>query len=304
MITELEKKIKLSHEEIKKAFIGLEPSKNATYSSDTWVRPEGGGGTTFAIEGGDFFDNCAVNFSSIKGKKLPKAALGNSLVKSADHGYHAMGVSVITHPKNPNVPSSHMNIRMFCLLDSSGGVASWWVGGGYDLTPFLPFTADCMLWHKDAKRVLDKYNKNFYKKFSKNCNEYFYIPHRNERRGIGGIFFDNFSQLSLQKTTNMLSEIASQYKNSYGFIANKRKIKEYSHEQKNFQLYRRGRYAEFNLVYDRGTAFGLQSNGRIESILASLPANVRWSYSKDKSYIKMEKRLLKFINKDWNEFQI
>lgn len=300
MINELEKIFRQSHLDIVESFKNLESSNKAKLVLDKWKRPEGGGGTTFTIHGGNFFDNCAVNFSSIKGKRLPKAALGNSLIKSSNNGYQAMGVSVISHPKNPYVPSSHMNIRLFCILEKNGDVKEWWAGGGYDLTPFFPYKKDCLQWHNDAKDLLDTYNKNFYKKFAKNCNEYFYIPHRKERRGIGGIFFDNLSKLSLDKTLFMLSDVANQYKNSYNAIISKRKNTKYTKAQKEFQLFRRGRYAEFNLTYDRGTAFGLQSNGRIESILASLPSDVKWSYKKDKEYIKMEKRLLNYINKDWN----
>ena len=300
MINELEKIFRQSHLDIVESFKNLESSNKAKLVLDKWKRPEGGGGTTFTIHGGNFFDNCAVNFSSIKGKRLPKAALGNSLIKSSNNGYQAMGVSVISHPKNPYAPSSHMNIRLFCILEKNGDIKEWWAGGGYDLTPFFPYKEDCLLWHNDAKNLLDTYNKNFYKKFAKNCNEYFYIPHRKERRGIGGIFFDNLSKLSLDKTLFMLSDVANQYKNSYNAIISKRKNTKYTKAQKEFQLFRRGRYAEFNLTYDRGTAFGLQSNGRIESILASLPSDVKWSYKKDKEYIKMEKHLLNYINKDWN----
>ena len=300
MNNELEKIFRKSHSNIIDSFKSLEKSKKAIITLDKWKRPEGGGGKTFTIQKGTFFDNCAVNFSSIKGKKLPQAALGNSLVKSSNNGYQAMGVSVISHPKNPYVPSSHMNIRLFCILEKNGEIKDWWSGGGYDLTPFFPYKTDCIQWHKDAKDCLDQFNKSLYNKFAKNCNEYFYIPHRKERRGIGGIFFDNFSKLSLDKTLSLLSCTANQYKNSYNSIASKRDSKKYTTAQKDFQLFRRGRYAEFNLTYDRGTAFGLQSNGRIESILASLPSDVKWSYKKDKDYLKMEKRLLSFINKDWN----
>jgi coproporphyrinogen III oxidase len=300
MNNELEKIFRKSHLNIIDSFKSLEKSKKAITTLDKWKRPEGGGGKTFTIQNGAFFDNCAVNFSSIKGKKLPQAALGNSLVKSSNNGYQAMGVSVISHPKNPYVPSSHMNIRLFCILGKNGEIKDWWSGGGYDLTPFFPYKIDCIKWHKDAKDFLDQFNKNLYKKFAKNCNEYFYIPHRKERRGIGGIFFDNFSSLSLDKTLSLLSGTANQYMNSYNSIARKRDSNKYTTAQKDFQLFRRGRYAEFNLTYDRGTAFGLQSNGRIESILASLPSDVKWSYKKDKNYLKMEKRLLEYIDKDWN----
>ena len=300
MIKNLEHIFKNSQEKIIESFSKVEKSNTAKITLDKWKRPEGGGGQTFVIESGAFFDNCAVNFSSISGKKLPKAALGNALVKSSNNGYQAMGLSVISHPKNPYIPTSHLNIRLFCILDRNKEIKEWWAGGGYDLTPYISFKSDNIKWHNDAKALLNSYNKSFYKKFSKNCNEYFFIPHRNERRGVGGIFFDNFTQMNLAKTTEMLSSIADQYLSSYMHIANKRKKTKFNKEQKDFQLLRRGRYAEFNLVNDRGTAFGLQSNGRIQSILASLPKDVKWSYKKDNSYIKMEKQLLKHINSDWN----
>jgi coproporphyrinogen III oxidase len=300
MIKNLEHIFKNSQEKIIESFSKVEKSNTAKITLDKWKRPEGGGGQTFVIESGAFFDNCAVNFSSISGKKLPKAALGNALVKSSNNGYQAMGLSVISHPKNPYIPTSHLNIRLFCILDRNKEIKEWWAGGGYDLTPYISFKSDNIKWHDDAKALLNSYNKSFYKKFSKNCNEYFFIPHRNERRGVGGIFFDNFTQMNLAKTTEMLSSIADQYLSSYMHIANKRKKTKFNKEQKDFQLLRRGRYAEFNLVNDRGTAFGLQSNGRIQSILASLPKDVKWSYKKDNSYIKMEKQLLKHINSDWN----
>ena len=300
MIKNLEHIFKNSQEKIIESFSNIEKSNKAKKTFDKWKRPEGGGGQTFVIESGAFFDNCAVNFSSISGKKLPKAALGNALVKSSNNGYQAMGLSVISHPKNPYIPTSHLNIRLFCILDRNKEIREWWAGGGYDLTPYISFKSDNIKWHDDAKALLNSYNKSFYKKFSKNCNEYFFIPHRNERRGVGGIFFDNFTQMNLAKTTEMLSSIADQYLSSYMHIANKRKKTKFNKEQKDFQLLRRGRYAEFNLVNDRGTAFGLQSNGRIQSILASLPKDVKWSYKKDDSYIKREKQLLKHINSDWN----
>ena len=300
MIKNLEHIFKNSQEKIIESFSKVEKSNTAKTTLDKWKRPEGGGGQTFVIESGAFFDNCAVNFSSISGKKLPKAALGNALVKSSNNGYQAMGLSVISHPKNPYIPTSHLNIRLFCILDRNKEIKEWWAGGGYDLTPYISFKSDNIKWHDDAKALLNSYNNSFYKKFSKNCNEYFFIPHRNERRGVGGIFFDNFTQMNLAKTTEMLSSIADQYLSSYMHIANKRKKTKFNKEQKDFQLLRRGRYAEFNLVNDRGTAFGLQSNGRIQSILASLPKDVKWSYKKDNSYIKMEKQLLKHINSDWN----
>ena len=252
------------------------------------------------LANGNLFDNCAVNFSSIHGSELPNSALPKSLKKSIKNGYQAMGVSVIAHPKNPNIPSSHMNVRLFGILDKKGLIKDWWIGGGYDLTPYIAFNEDIVEWHKNAKELLDPINPSFYNKFSENCNKYFFIPHRNERRGVGGIFFDNLSDLSLEKSIKMLETVAYGYLNSYKSIINKRKSPKYSKDDTEFQLIRRGRYAEFNLIYDRGTSFGLKSNGRIESILASLPANVKWSYKKTSKYKDLEKKLLKVINRDWN----
>ena len=283
------------------AFESLESENGSITSLDEWKREEGGGGKTFVIENGSFFDKCAVNFSSIKGNELPKTALANNLNKEVNYGYKAMGVSVISHPKNPNVPTSHMNVRLFGILDKNKNIKDWWIGGGYDLTPYISFSEDNISWHNSAKETLDKYNKNFYKSFSENCNKYFYIPHRKERRGIGGIFFDNLSSLSLDDSLKMLNSIASTYLNSYLDIVSKRQKIKYSSDEKDFQLIRRGRYAEFNLIYDRGTSFGLQSNGRIESILASLPTEVKWKYKKNKKYKIMERALLKNLNRDWNE---
>ena len=300
MIKELELTFKNIQSQIRKEFENLETSKNSEISYDSWKREEGGGGKTFIIANGSFFDNCAVNFSSIYGNQLPDSALPNSLKKTIKNGYHAMGISVISHPKNPHIPSSHMNVRLFAILDKKGEIDNWWIGGGYDLTPYIPFEKDIVNWHKEAKASLEPFSSSFYKQFSENCNEYFFIPHRNERRGVGGIFFDNLSDLSLENSLKMLESVASSYINSYISILNKRKSIKFTKEEKEFQLIRRGRYAEFNLIYDRGTAFGLKSNGRIESILASLPSNVKWSYKKSQKYRDLEKNLLSVINRDWN----
>ena len=300
MIKELEHTFKNIQSQIRKEFENLETSKNSEISYDSWKREEGGGGKTFIIANGSLFDNCAVNFSSIYGNQLPDSALPSSLKKTIKNGYHAMGISVISHPKNPNIPSSHMNVRLFAILDKKGEIDNWWIGGGYDLTPYIPFEKDIVNWHKEAKASLEPFSGSFYKQFSENCNEYFFIPHRNERRGVGGIFFDNLSDLSLKNSLKMLESVASSYINSYMSILNKRKSIKFTKEEKEFQLVRRGRYAEFNLIYDRGTAFGLKSNGRIESILASLPSHVKWSYKKSPKYKDLEKKLLKVINRDWN----
>ena len=300
MINTLEKSLKKIQSTIIKNFKLLETSKNANISSDIWKRSEGGGGKTFVISNGSFFDNCAVNFSSIYGKKIPESATAKKQLKQVNYGYQAMGVSVICHPKNPYVPTSHMNIRLFGILDKKGAINDWWIGGGFDLTPYIPIKKDIVDWHEAARDAMNCFNKNFYKKFSENCNKYFYLPHRSERRGVGGIFFDNLSSLSLEDSLNMLNSVADTYLKSYLDIVLRRKTTKYSPSEKEFQLIRRGRYAEFNLIYDRGTAFGLQSNGRIESILASLPLEVRWTYKKSNEYKSMEKKLLQVVNRDWN----
>ena len=299
MIRKLENTFKKIQENTLVKFEELEQNFSGNKSVDTWVRKEGGGGKTAVIANGNFFDNCAVNFSSIVGKNLPEAALKNKN-KPANGKFSAMGVSVISHPKNPHVPTSHMNVRLFCLFDNNNKIKDWWIGGGYDLTPYLPYNDDIKNWHKEAKNFLDPFDTSYYKNFSKECNDYFYIPHRKERRGVGGIFFDNIKNRSIENSLIFLENVAKQYLNSYIEIATKRKEIKYTKLEKEFQLIRRGRYVEFNLVYDRGTAFGLQSDGRIESILASLPAEVKWSYKKDDEYKALEKKLLKYINKDWN----
>ena len=296
-----EQKFRATHSFVKDKFNKLEGSNNSKISEDNWTRAEGGGGTTYVIADGDFFDNCAVNFSSIYGKKLPNTALAKTLNKEVNFGYQAAGISVISHPKNPHIPTSHMNIRIFGILDKDGLMCDWWIGGGYDLTPFLPYKEDIIGWHNDAKKFLEPYGANLYKDFSENCNNYFNIPHRNERRGVGGIFFDNLKNFSsIDLGISFLQAMAVTYIESYIKIIKRRRNSDYSEAQKEFQLLRRGRYAEFNLVYDRGTAFGLESNGRIESILSSLPSNVKWSYKKSEEYNLLEKKLLEHINRDWN----
>lgn len=278
-------------------FNSLESSKKDVYD-DVWNRADGGGGRSYIIKSGKFFDNCAVNFSSISGNKLPPSALKENTKKNGK--FSATGVSVISHPKNPFVPTSHFNIRIFRIFDKKDNLIDFWIGGGYDLTPYFPYQKDCIDWHNNSKEYLANFNRSLYKKFSNNCNKYFYIPHREERRGIGGIFFDNFKQYSLEKSLDLLKMTSHTYINSYMNIANKRNKCLYNKNHKNFQEYRRGRYVEFNLMYDRGTLFGLQSKGRIKSILSSLPKNVQFHYEIDKEMKKYEKRLLKYINKDWN----
>ena len=300
MINKTEKSFLNVQSSIIETFTSFEDKDHSNIHFDSWERDEGGGGKTYVIEDGKFFDNCAVNFSSIQGKELPKTALANNLNKDVKFGYRAMGVSVIAHPNNPHVPTSHMNVRLFGILDKNKDICDWWIGGGYDLTPYIPYKEDAISWHSEAKECLNSINTGYYSTFSENCNNYFNIPHRNERRGIGGIFFDNITDLSLEDSVKMLKSVANSYTNSYKKIVDKRKNLDFDELQKEFQLIRRGRYIEFNLVYDRGTLFGLQSKGRIESILASLPKNAKRAYKKKDIYEKMEQSLLEVINRDWN----
>ena len=233
MIRKLENTFKKIQENILVKFEEFEKTFSSNKSVDTWVRKEGGGGKTAIIANGNFFDNCAVNFSSIVGKNLPEAALKNKN-KLASGKFSAMGVSVISHPKNPHVPTSHMNVRLFCLFDSNNKITDWWIGGGYDLTPYLPYNDDIKNWHKEAKNFLDPFDTTYYKNFSKECNDYFYIPHRKERRGVGGIFFDNIKDRSIEDSLIFLENVAKQYLNSYIEIATKRKETKYTKAERSF----------------------------------------------------------------------
>tara|TARA_B100000963_G_scaffold243982_1_gene213661 strand:+ start:908 stop:1813 length:906 start_codon:yes stop_codon:yes gene_type:complete len=300
VIDSLEKRFSSIQKKIKNSFSELDKSKTKNISDDFWTRDEGGGGNSFVISDGEFFDNCAVNFSSIFGNNLPDSASSNRELKDLNGRFQAMGVSVISHPKNPNIPTSHMNVRLFLILNEDKTIQNWWIGGGYDLTPYITHENDFKFWHRQAKKCLDKYDTNFYEDFSKKCNEYFYIKHRRERRGIGGIFFDNFNEFELDKCIEMLEKIANTYLQSYLEICKLRSATKFSDKDRNFQKVRRGRYVEFNLIYDRGTTFGLQSKGRIESILSSLPINASWRYIKHDDYKNKEEKLLRAINKDWN----
>ena len=275
-----------------------ETADSCKISDNTWSKSSGGGGRTFVIEEGAFFDKAAVNFSSIIGTKLPDSATGLAEKKEAS-SFKAMGVSVITHPTNPYIPTSHMNIRMFLILNKKKELVDWWVGGGYDLTPYFIYEEDCIRWHKDAKTCLDAFDSRYYEDFAKNCDEYFFLPHRNEKRGIGGIFFDNLNDLSIDESLKMLQNVSNTYIKSFLSIINTRKDTKFTQKDKDFQEYRRGRYVEFNLILDRGTKFGLQSGGRIESILASLPSKASWVYKKDAFIDKNEAKLLKGLKKKY-----
>lgn len=252
----------------------IEPSKN--FLEDTWVREEGGGGRSRVLVDGDVIEKGGVNFSHVYGSKMPASATAHR-PELAGRSFEAMGVSLVIHPNNPYVPTSHMNVRFF-VAEKDGEEPVWWFGGGYDLTPFYGIKDDCIHWHKTAKAACDHFDTDFYPRFKKWCDEYFYLKHRDEARGIGGLFFDDFNELGFIKSFEFLQSIGDSFVAAYIPIINNRYKINYGDRERQFQLYRRGRYVEFNLVFDRGTLFGLQTGGRTESILMSLPPLVRWEY--------------------------
>ena len=264
-----------------------------------WKRDQGGGGKSISITG-DTIEKAAVNYSSISGKKLPDSSIA-AKIKSSSNKFHAIGVSAIAHPMNPYCPTSHMNVRIFLELGKNNNIENWWIGGGFDLTPFFPTKEESSTWHLKAKACLDNFDNKFYKKFAKNCDEYFYLPHRKEKRGIGGIFFDQLQHKNIAESLALLEEVAKCYIENYVALVNINKKHKFTAEDREFQLYRRGRYVEFNLLFDRGTKFGIESNGRTDSILASMPPAVNWPFRLSANINKKEKKLLKFIDKKWNE---
>lgn len=254
----------------------LQSEDTATFTEDTWERSEGGGGRSRVIAG-DVFEKGGVNFSHVYGNQLPPSATAARPELAGRH-FEAMGVSLVIHPRNPYVPTSHANVRFF-IAEKEGEAPVWWFGGGYDLTPYYGNEADCVYWHQTAKAACEPFGADIYPRFKKWCDDYFYIKHRNEPRGVGGLFFDDFNEQSFEHSFALMRAIGDSYATAYVPIVQRRKNQQWGERQRNFQLYRRGRYVEFNLVYDRGTLFGLQTGGRTESILMSLPPLVRWDYN-------------------------
>ncbi|MDR2212339.1 MAG: oxygen-dependent coproporphyrinogen oxidase [Pseudomonadales bacterium] len=247
------------------------------FRSDKWDREQGGGGLTRVISEGAVFEKGGVNFSHVFGKQLPASATA-ARPDLAGGSFQALGVSLVIHPRNPYVPTSHANVRFF-IAEKPGIEPVWWFGGGYDLTPYYGFDEDCLHWHQVAKAACEPFGPTVYSDYKKWCDEYFYLKHRNEPRGVGGLFFDDLNAWSFEQSFAFMRAVGDSYLDAYAPIVGRRKDTAYGEREKRFQQYRRGRYVEFNLVYDRGTVFGLQSGvGRIESILMSLPPEVRWDY--------------------------
>ena len=254
----------------------LEIDTRLKISEDEWIREEGGGGRTWAFEKGQVLEKGGINFSDITGSQLPPAATHHRK-ELTGLPFRAMGVSIVFHPYNPYIPTSHANVRYF-EAGPEDDPSAWWFGGGFDLTPYYPFQEDVLTWHTNAHAVCQNFGDSLYPKFKKWCDEYFFLPHRNECRGVGGLFFDDLVLDEFSNTLDFCLAIGETFKNSYFSIFEKRMNEPFGQRQRNFQKYRRGRYAEFNLVYDRGTHFGLQSGGRTESILMSMPPEVSWTY--------------------------
>jgi coproporphyrinogen III oxidase len=276
----------------------LDPT--ADFKTDRWDREKGGSGISRVISDGEVFEKGGVNFSHVFGDAMPASATATR-PDLAGRAWQAMGVSLVIHPRNPFVPTSHANFRMF-VADKEGEESAWWFGGGYDLTPYYGIEEDCVHWHQQAKNACQEFGEEYYSRFKKQCDDYFQITHRQEPRGIGGLFFDDFNELGFEKSFAFIKSMANSYLEAYVPIVEKRKDNAYTDHHKQFQEYRRGRYAEFNLVYDRGTLFGLQSGvGRIESILMSLPPVARWIYDWHAEKGSAEERLTsEFLKpRDW-----
>ena len=248
----------------------------AKFQHDRWDRPGGGGGDSRVLNRGAVFEQAGVGFSYVYGDQMPPSAT-KTRPELAGKRFQAMGVSLVLHPENPYVPTAHANFRFF-TTDSDEGAPVWWFGGGFDLTPYYPFHEDVLHWHQAAKAACDPFGDDVYDRYKLWCDEYFFLKHRNETRGVGGLFFDDLNKPGFKKSFELTRSIGDQFLNAYLPIVKARRKHNYGERQREFQLYRRGRYVEFNLIYDRGTLFGLQSGGRTESILMSLPPLVRWEY--------------------------
>jgi coproporphyrinogen III oxidase len=248
----------------------------ATFAEDAWERAAGGGGRSRVLTDGAVFEKGGVNFSHVQGGRLPTSATAQR-PELAGRSFQALGVSLVLHPRNPYVPTSHCNVRFF-LAEAPGHDPVWWFGGGYDLTPYYGFEEDAEHWHRVARRACEPFGPEAYPRYKRWCDEYFYLKHRGEPRGIGGLFFDDLAEGGFERCFAFLRAVSESYLEAYLPIVARRKDTPYGAREREFQLYRRGRYVEFNLLYDRGTLFGLQSGGRTESILMSLPPLVAWRY--------------------------
>lgn len=271
---------------------------SAKFVEDNWQRAEGGGGRTRVLTDGAVIEQGGVNFSLVSGDKLPPSATAHR-PELAGRRWQACGVSLVIHPKNPYIPTSHANVRFF-IAEKEGEAPVWWFGGGFDLTPFYPFDQDVKHWHQVAHDLCQPFGDSVYPEHKKWCDDYFYLKHRDETRGVGGLFFDDLNQWDFDTCLNYIKAVGQGYIDAYVPIVERRKDTDYGDSERQFQLYRRGRYVEFNLVFDRGTLFGLQSGGRTESILMSMPPLARWQYNYQPEQDSAEAKLQSYlVPRDW-----
>ena len=261
------------HDRITQAAEAIDTAK---FRCDVWQRPEGGGGESRILADGSVFERAGVSFSHVFGERLPQSA-SNLRPEIAGAAFEAMGISLVFHPRNPYVPTTHCNVR-FLLTKPGTGTPVWWFGGGFDLTPYYPFDEDVLHWHSIAREACEPFGAGLYERYKQWCDRYFFLPHRHETRGVGGLFFDDLEDGGFAQCFAFLRSVGDHFLPAFMPIAERRKNHPWGERERNFQLYRRGRYVEFNLLYDRGTLFGLQSRGRTESILMSMPPLARWDY--------------------------
>ena len=298
MIEQVEKYLLNLQNDICEEFGGLDTK--SIFDKDVWEREDGrGSGITRVITNGSLFEKGGVNFSIISGDKMPKSAT-ELRPELAGRKYTALGISLVLHPENPFIPTTHANVRFF-IAENEEEEPLWWFGGGFDLTPYYGFEEDAIHWHKIANKACEPFGEKVYEKYKKWCDDYFYLSHRDEQRGIGGLFFDDLNEGGFDSCFEFMKSIGNHFVEAYKPIVLKRQETPYTEKQKDFQLYRRGRYVEFNLVQDRGTLFGLQSGGRTESILMSLPPKVKWIYQFNISPNSEEEKLTNYYLKprDW-----
>lgn len=269
-----------------------------TFLEDLWQRPEGGGGRTRVLREGNVFEQAGIGFSRVSGDRLPPSASAHR-PELAGRKWTALGVSLVFHPRNPHVPTTHMNVRYF-EATAEGAEPVWWFGGGFDLTPYYPYDEDIRDWHRTAHDVCAPFADDAYARYKKWCDDYFFLKHRNETRGVGGLFYDDLHEGGFERCFEFMRRVGDGFLEAYLPIVERRKATPYGEREREFQLYRRGRYVEFNLVYDRGTLFGLQSGGRAESILMSLPPRVRFEYRYEPEPGSPESRLSEYlVPRDW-----
>ena len=279
----------------------LEAVEGQPFRRDEWTRPEGGGGVARLIEDGAVLERGGINLSHVKGERLPPSATA-SRPGIAGRAWEALGVSLVLHPRNPYAPTVHMNVRMFVAHAEAGsGSDAWWFGGGMDLTPYYGFEEDAVHFHRSCRDALAPFGADVHGRYKRWCDEYFYLKHRGEPRGIGGIFFDDLADGGFERCFALTKSVGDRFLDAYLPILERRKAIAYGERERDFQAYRRGRYVEFNLVFDRGTLFGLQSNGRTEAILLSLPPLVKWRYDWKPAPGSPEARLYSdfLVAKDW-----